>query len=206
MVRRILALRHVVLLLVIAVAAPNVVAASWQPRGPQPAEARLVGVPGGGPAEQSPIAAAPNLATIGDITFALDRVGDSPVNTGTSFAFGPRRVYAFVSYSGAGQGERIHVIFRFLGSDPPTDVNFGDVDLRPGSGTAVIALERMDADYLMIGSFELVVEQGGSELGRRSFEIFDEGDRGDGDDNEGDGDDNEGDGDDNEGDGDDNDN
>ena len=197
MVRRILALRHVVLLLAIAVSAPSVVAASWQPRGPQPAEARVAAVPAAGSSEQPLVAAAPNLATIGDITFALDRVGDSPVNTGTSFAFGPRRVYAFVSYSGAGQGERIHVIFRFLGSDPPTDVNFGDVDLRPGSGTAVIALERMDADYLMIGTFELVVEQGGRELGRRSFEIFDEGDRGDGDgddnDNGGDGGDNDGD-------------
>ena len=118
---------------------------------------------------------APNAARADGIEFALERSGETPIDTGTEFEFGPRVIYAFVDYSDVNPGDRLRWVLRHR--DSGVDVNYGDIVASGSVGRAVLDLARADGDYLMLGTFELTIatlpEAGGSELGRDSFEIVD---------------------------------
>ena len=152
--------RYAVVLLLIALLAPSAAAALAV--GPR----ESTGVAG-------VVAAAPAEYTLSDIEFALER-GDNatPVDPSTRFAFGPRTVWAFFSYSNAQPGDRLRWVLRFAG----TDVAWGEEVLDQRSGRMELELRRADGDYLMIGTFTLTLDAQGSGSGdvrSASFDIYD---------------------------------
>ena len=97
--------RYVVLLLLIALAAPSAAAA-------------LAVGPGDAARPILDVAAGPAQYNLSGIEFALQR-GDNatPINPSTRFAFGPRKMWAFFSYSNANPGDRLKWVLRFAGTD-----------------------------------------------------------------------------------------
>jgi hypothetical protein len=158
-------LRYATLLLVIALVAPSAAAAL----AVGPREGALRGVAG-----------APAAYSLGAIEFALQR-GDNatPINPSTRFAFGPRTMWAFVSYSNANPGDKLVWVLRHRG----TDVAWGEEVLDSRSGRVELEMQRLDGDYLMLGTFTLTLDaqgRGSGDVRSASFEIYDP-QRGDGD-------------------------
>ncbi len=168
-------LRHVALLGAIVLAAPLLAG---------PTRAAAIG-PLHNQASTERLASAPSAIGLDSILFSTQSGADAPA--ATSFRFGPREIFASVNYRGAAPGSAFKYIFRF----GATDVNFGEVATPTQDGRGEIRLARQDADYLMLGTFELVVTGlDGNEFGRASFSIFDDESDDNGDDGDNDNDDN----------------
>jgi hypothetical protein len=166
--------RYAMLLFVIALIAPSAAAAL----AVGPRESAVRGVAG-----------APAAYSLGGIEFALQR-GDNatPINPGTRFAFGPRTMWAFFSYSNANPGDKLKWVLRHRG----TDVAWGEEVLDSRSGRIELEMERIDGDFLMLGTFTLTLDAQGRSSGdvrSASFEIYDP-ERGDGDNGNSNGNDN----------------
>jgi hypothetical protein len=131
--------------------------------------------------EHATVAGAPAGVAVSSIQFATDRgTGNTPINEGTRFRFGPRGMYVFFDYRDVNPGDRVKFVFQLV--DPPIDINYGEIVLEGRSGRASAFLERQDRDYLMLGRFDCTIRTlDDIELGRASFEIVDDGGDGGGD-------------------------
>jgi hypothetical protein len=152
--------RYAVLLLLVALAAPSAAAALANGAHETALSARS-------------ISAGPANYNLSGIEFALQR-GDNatPINPSTRFAFGPRKMWAFFSYSNANPGDRLKWVLRFRG----TDVAWGEQTLDLRSGRLELEMERADGDYLMIGTFTLTLDaqgRGTGDVRSTSFDIYD---------------------------------
>lgn len=114
--------------------------------------------------------------TVSGIEFSLER-GDNarPVAPSNRFRFGARQIWAFWAWNDADNDQPVHWILRFAG----TDVAFGDIETDDRDGRMELMLERADGDYLMIGTFHLILEPRGRNAGptrEATFEIYDDDD------------------------------
>jgi hypothetical protein len=121
------------------------------------------------------MASAPsNEFRVDNIQFSLEK-GDNgqPANPSNRFRFGTRGVWAFWEWSGAKNEQPVHYVLRFGN----TDVAFGELKTDDDSGRMELLLQRSDGDYLMIGTFRLILEPRGDNNGpvrEATFEIYDD--------------------------------
>jgi hypothetical protein len=153
-------LRYALLLLVIALVGPSAAAvlATGSPKKS---------------ADLQSVSSAPADFNVSGIEFALDKGPNAtPVNPSNRFAFGPRRIWAFWGWDNAKAGQTVKYVLRF----GETDVAWGELTTDDRNGRMEIDLERVDGDYLMIGTFRLYVDPVGGDSGATrigEFTIYD---------------------------------
>jgi hypothetical protein len=153
-------LRYALLLLVIALVGPSaaaVLAASSPKKSP---DLLVVG-------------AAPADFNVNGIEFALDKGANAtPIGASDRFRFGIRHLWAFWAWDGAKSGQTVQYTLRF----GQTDVAWGTMTTDGSNGRMEVELERLDGDYLMVGTFRLYVEPVGGDSGAvriGEFTIYD---------------------------------
>ena len=158
-------LRYALLLLVIALVGPGAAAVLATGSPKKSPEFRVVN-------------ASPADFNVSGIEFALDKGANAtPIGASDRFRFGIRRIWAFWAWDGAKSGETVKYTLKF-GS---TDVAWGELKTDGSNGRMEVDLERLDGDYLMVGTFRLYVEPVGGDSGATrigEFTIYDP-DRGD---------------------------
>ena len=153
-------LRYALLLLVIALVGPSAAAVLATGAPKKATDARAV-------------SAAPADFGVSGIEFSLNKGPNAtPVTPSNRFAFGVRRVWAFWAWDNAKAGQVVKYTLRF----GQTDVAWGQLTTDDKNGRMEVELERIDGDYLMVGTFRLYVEPVGGDSGAArigEFEIFD---------------------------------
>jgi hypothetical protein len=141
--------------------------------GPSAAGALASGGLANQPAFRSMAAAPADAFTVSGIEFALQR-GDNatPINPSNRFAFGTRHVWAFWSWDDAKNGSRVNYVLRLGG----TDVAWGTINADGRNGRMEVDLERLDGDYLGLGTYRLYLDASGGDSGnvrQAELEIYD---------------------------------
>lgn len=154
-------LRYALVLVLIALVAPGTIAAWATSQQPRPARVQVA-------------ASGPASFNLANIQFALEK-GDNatPIAPSTRFKFGTRRVWAFWSWDNARPGQVVKYTLRF----GQTDVAWGELTTDARNGRMEVELERMDGDYLMVGTWRLFLDASGGSTGdvrTATFEIYDD--------------------------------
>jgi len=153
-------LRYALLLLVIALI------------GPSAAAVLATGSPKKSP-EFRVVSASPADFNVSGIEFGLDKGANAtPIASSDRFAFGIRHIWAFWAWDNAKSGQTVRYTLKFGG----TDVAWGELKTDDNNGRMEVELERMDGDYLMVGTFRLYVEPVGGDSGATrigEFTIYD---------------------------------
>ena len=119
------------------------------------------------------VASAPADFNVSGIEFALDKGANAtPINPSTRFPFGARRVWAFWAWDNAKSGQTVKYVLRF----GQTDVAWGELQTDSKDGRMEVDLQRVDGDYLMVGTFRLYLDPVGGDSGATrtaEFVIYD---------------------------------